>query len=210
MRHSYFGYRGPVTLHGLGNASERLPVGGGTAFASIGDLHGFFVGLGWMGTMQSLCFDEALECLVLRSAGYGSRSPVRLDVDLVVRDEDGVRIPVSALKVLFGTAERERRDRLIRARLDRLPPQPAFRAGPVPLTGARVRARFKHARSWPRMFQDVAASDFLGYDEDCFDIRISARVRASRRKMAIPAWDDWGRDSRTRNWKSVRRTRWKE
>ena len=210
MQNSYHGYNGPVTLHGLGDVPYALPISLGVRFDTPSCLYEYCASRGWFG-QTSFVFDESVECLVLRSFPFDGRTrPIRMDIDLIVRDADGLRIPVFHVNQMFEEAKREAHERRMAAWVVRYHEQPPFRSGPVPFTGQRVRRRFKHARSWPKMFQEVAASDFLDYDEDCADLRISARFTRTKAAMAIPAWDDWGRDSRSRNWKSARRTQWKE
>jgi hypothetical protein len=60
------------------------------------------------------------------------------------------------------------------------------------------------------MFPEVAANDFLLYDEDCLEYRLTTRCRRNRSALVCPAWDDYGRDYRSRSWKATRRTQWKE
>lgn len=159
--------------------------------------------IGWQSV---LTFDEAVEYLVLRSAPRNGGCGMKLDVDLEVRDGDGVRIPVRVLRDMFSAAEalvrRERRERYLSRRY----PDAPFRGGPVSGIG---KGRFRYARHSDRVMQEVSANEFLEYEGDCVDYRIRARRERGRKTMTIPWWGDHPRRRGVRNWKATREKQWK-
>ncbi|MBY3433904.1 hypothetical protein HFN89_07045 [Rhizobium laguerreae] len=209
MYESYIGYHGPVSLHAMGKDGPRPTFTGHLEFEDPSALRAYLCLRGWLGPARTFVFDDAVDCLVLRSVGCSCESgpSVKLDVNLMVRDYCGVRIPVAAVKAMFATSEKAARNHREDARAAKRPRAPPFRAGPVPWTGKR---RFRYAGSLPNIFPEVAANDFLRYDGDCLDHRLSERCRRNRSALVCPFWDDYGRDYRSRSWKATRRTQWKE
>jgi hypothetical protein len=208
MYNSYIGYIGPVSLHALGGNPLRPSFSGHIAFQNPEELRAYLYFREWIGSTRTFVFDEAVDCLVLRSVGWNCEGPtVKLDVDLIVRDDCGVRIPVAAVKALLAAAEKACRQRLEQAWAAKRPVYPPFRSGPVPRSG---KLRFRYAGSFPKMFPEVAANEFLRYDEDCLEFSLTTRCRRNRSALVCPAWDDCGRDYRSRSWKATRRTQWKE
>ncbi|MBY3155429.1 hypothetical protein HFO56_24185 [Rhizobium laguerreae] len=209
MHNSYIGYHGPVSLHAMGRDATRSTFTGHLEFPDPSALRAYLCLRGWLGPARTFVFDEAVDRLVLRSVGWSCESgpSVKLDVNLIVRDDCGVRIPVAAVKAMFAISEKAARKCREDAREAKCPAAPPFRAGPVPWTGKR---RFRYAGSFPNMFPEVAANDFLRYDHDCLDHRLSERCRRTRSALVGPVWDDYGRDYRSRSWKATRRTQWKE
>ncbi|MCS4088873.1 hypothetical protein [Rhizobium sp. BK176] len=208
MFKSYVGYDGPVSLHALGGDGLRSPFSGRIEFECPEALRDYLQFRGWLGYARTFVFDEAVDCLVLRSVGWDCKGPaVKLGVDLIVRDDCGVRIPINAVKAMLAGAEKAYRKRRAEAWAAKRPVDPPFRAGPVPNSGKR---RFRYAGSFPKMYPEVAANDFLRYDEDCLEHRLTTRCRRNRSALVCPAWDDYGRDYRSRSWKATRRTQWKE
>lgn len=208
MYTSHVGYTGPVSLHALDGNRSRPSFSGHIEFQNPEELRAYFHSRGWIGSTRTFVFDEAVDCLVLRSHGWNCQGPtVKLDVDLIVRDDCGVRIPIAAVKSILAAAENAFRRRREEAWAAKRPVSPPFRAGPVPRSGKR---RFRYAGSFPSMFPEVAANDFLRYDDDCLEFRLATRCRRNRSALVCPAWDDYGRDYKSRSWKATRRTQWKE
>jgi hypothetical protein len=205
---SYVSYNGPVSLHALGCNSLGPSFSGPIEFENPEALRAYLHFRGWLGSTRAFVFDEAVDCLALRSVGWNCKgSAVKLDVDLIVRDDCGVRVPVTAVKAMLAVAEQAHRKRREEAWAAKRPIAPPFRAGPVSNVGKR---RFRYAGSFPKMFPEVAANDFLRYDEECLEYRLTTRCRRNRSALVCPVWDDYGRDYRSRSWKATRRTQWKE
>jgi hypothetical protein len=183
-----------------------LPLGGGVRFR---DAEGLFDYLDYHRMVSRTCdaftICTATQTIILSCRLGDGLLPDWIEGRLVVRDALGFRVPAEYLLASLKT----RRSRRLRSKRSSGEPaaRQAFRTDPVPMTGGR--ARFGHKRTWPKMKGSVAATAMLIYDDDSGMVGMSARMRRLEKALAVPAWDDWGRDAGTRSWKAHRRSQWK-